>query len=506
MSEFITKKQPSSTLVTITDQLELKLIEIITNNYKPSTSELNDDDGKSEISKDFSTKCESYIANADALNLIRTILKTKDAMNTLFQLDPIDDCISSFSILCNLLSKLDHDNDDNNKGDANASMDICKEVVSVISSRDYDIDVSKRIVLLFTLYNLRCNGNEKCYLLSCIIALCSSTPSSSLLLLQQQHQQHSSVISSTTVKDDIKDNDSAGISSSSLVSDMIQVDRINQVLTEWDVDVSNRQLLFKSIVDAMKKITLMGGNDACNATTAAATDADEEDEKHALSSDDIYHAQCMRQKYLLLIIETHADSSKVDKLVLEYAEEASLGAIRDPITLFNEQRGMLGYQVIKKLQSTNKPLYDLLNIFQVGTLEDYQTFLNKNPNAFTALNLVQDDCLRHIRLLTFLSLASQGYKEIPYKTVADKLQIPLDDVESWVISAVSYNLVTAKMDQLEEVVMVEKYLVRSFGFGTQEWKELHMKLLEWKDHVKFVLDGLKECDNVQSQVLSTTTN
>lgn len=119
---------------------------------------------------------------------------------------------------------------------------------------------------------------------------------------------------------------------------------------------------------------------------------------------------------------------------------------------------------------------------------------------------MQEDCLRHIRLLTFLSLASQGYKEIPYKTVADKLQIPLDDVESWVISAVSYNLVTAKMDQLEEVVMVEKYLVRSFGFGTQEWKELHMKLLEWKEHVKFVLDGLKECDNVQSQVLSTTTN
>lgn len=496
MSEVVTKKQPSSTLVTITDQLELKLIEIITNNYKPSTSNANDD-GKSELSKDFSTKCESYIANADALNLIRTILKTKDAMNTLFQLDPIDDCISSFSILCNLLSKLDHENDDNKKSNANASMDICKEVVAVISSRDYDIDVSKRIVLLFTLYNLRCNGNEKCYLLSCIIGLCSSTPSSSLLLLQQQHQQHSS----TTLKDDIKDNDSSGISSSSLVSDMIQVDRINQVLTEWDVDVCNRQLLFKSVVDAMKKITLMGGN-----ATTAASDGDEEDEKHALSSDDIYHAECMRQKYLLLIIETHTDSSKVDKLVLEYAEEASLGAIRDPITLFNEQRGMLGYEVIKKLQSTNKPLYDLLNIFQVGTLEDYQTFLNKNPNAFTALNLVQEDCLRHIRLLTFLSLASQGYKEIPYKTVADKLQIPLDDVESWVISAVSYNLVTAKMDQLEEVVMVEKYLVRSFGFGTQEWKELHMKLLEWKEHVKFVLDGLKECDNVQSQVLSTTTN
>ena len=53
----------------------------------------------------------------------------------------------------------------------------------------------------------------------------------------------------------------------------------------------------------MKEITLMGGN-----ATTAASDGDEEDEKHALSSDDIYHAECMRQKYLLLIIETHTDS------------------------------------------------------------------------------------------------------------------------------------------------------------------------------------------------------
>lgn len=318
---------------------------------------------------------------------------------------------------------------------------VCREIVEVLEKEDMGI------VLLFTLYNLRSRGEEKCFILSRIISTCASTPKSSLLLLRGE--------------------------SESLLSDMIQVDRIKKTLEEWGVSVEENRKLYRTIVDAMKKISAMGVGEV-------------------LSEDDLVYAEGMRQKFLLVIIETYTDASSVDKEALEAAEEASLGAIRDPITLFNEQRGMLGYEAIKKLQTTNKPLYDLLNIFQVGTLEDYQSFL-KSSTPPPSLNT--EDLLRHIRLLSLLSLSSQGYKELPYQTIADKLQISKEDVESWVISAVSHGLITAKMDQLEEVVMVEKYLVRSFGFGTREWGELHKRLVEWKEHVRYVLDGLKECDD-----------
>jgi hypothetical protein len=55
-------------------------------------------------------------------------------------------------------------------------------------------------------------------------------------------------------------------------------------------------------------------------------------------------------------------------------------------------------------------------------------------------------------------------------------------VEKWIISAVSSGLMSAKMDQLSQVVMVEQCVVRSFGMG--EWKVLQARLHGWKKNVR----------------------
>jgi len=238
----MTESKPSSTLVTITDQLELKLLEIISSTHKSQTS--------TSIPAPFLTKCETYIANADALNLIRTILHQPEAIKSLLSLDALDDVISAFSILYNLLSKIN---------DTQEEYNVCREIVKLLEGEE------RNIVLLFTLYNLRSRGEEKCFLLSKIISICASTPSSSLLLL--------------------RGNESNEVSSS-LLSDMIQVDRMKQTLEEWGVSGEDTQMLYRSIVDAMGKISKM--------------DVGEE----SLTSDDLFHAECMRQKYLLVIIET----------------------------------------------------------------------------------------------------------------------------------------------------------------------------------------------------------
>ena len=88
------------------------------------------------------------------------------------------------------------------------------------------------------------------------------------------------------------------------------------------------------------------------------------------------------------------------------------------------------------------------------------------------------------------SLATE-HEEIPYDAIASTLRVDEDDVESWVIAAVSSGLVSAKMDQLvQRVVMVEKCAVRRFGI--EQWKILQERLNVWKKNVKGVLDGLKQ--------------
>lgn len=78
----------------------------------------------------------------------------------------------------------------------------------------------------------------------------------------------------------------------------------------------------------------------------------------------------------------------------------------------------------------------------------------------------------------------------------------MDQVEPWVISAVSSGLMNAKMDQLSQVVMVEQCVVRSFGMD--EWKVLQTRLHGWKKNVGNIITALKQ--QQQQQVSSSNSN
>lgn len=137
------------------------------------------------------------------------------------------------------------------------------------------------------------------------------------------------------------------------------------------------------------------------------------------------------------------------------------------------------------LKNDNPPLYSLLEIFQQGKLEDFQSF----PHDLSAYNINKEDAIRNMRLLSLCSLATE-YEQIPYDAIATTLQVDKADVEFWVIDAVSSGLLTAKMDQLQGVVLVERCAVRRFGI--EQWKILQTRLNVWSKNVKGVLDGLKQ--------------
>ena len=114
---------------------------------------------------------------------------------------------------------------------------------------------------------------------------------------------------------------------------------------------------------------------------------------------------------------------------------------------------------------------------------------NKQPqpdktSAFSACELDEEDCTRNMCLLSLVSLAGE-HEEIPYGAVASTLGIQEDEVEKWVIRAVSSGLMEAKMDQLRKVVLVERCAVRQFG--AKEWQSLKVRLDKWKSNVKGVL-------------------
>jgi hypothetical protein len=95
-----------------------------------------------------------------------------------------------------------------------------------------------------------------------------------------------------------------------------------------------------------------------------------------------------------------------------------------------------------------------------------------------------------MKILSLCSLAADQ-EEIPYSSVAQALQLSSEDqVESWVIAAVSSGLLAAKMDQLQRKVLVERSIVRKFDI--EQWKALQTELTLWKNNVRGILEAFKQ--------------
>ena len=143
-------------------------------------------------------------------------------------------------------------------------------------------------------------------------------------------------------------------------------------------------------------------------------------------------------------------------------------------------------------------LFALLKVFQEGKLEDYHSYIKSNSgeSILSQWWLSPEDCSRHMRILSLCSLAAE-HEEIPYVVVADTLQTDAGEVEKWVIDAVSSGLLSAKMDQLQQKVMVERSVVRKFDM--EQWKALQSRLHLWKRNVGGILEAYKQSMKQQQQ-------
>ena len=194
-----------------------------------------------------------------------------------------------------------------------------------------------------------------------------------------------------------------------------------------------------------------------------------------------------KQRFLLLLVESYGKD--LDGPGRQAAQQATIGAIRDPIALFRQQRSLLGLPAIQALEKDQPALWSLLKIFQEGKFSDYQAYVQKNASALAQWNLDAAVCEKNMRILTVCSLAAE-HEEIPYQVIADTLAIAPNTVEGQVIAAVNSGLLEAKMDQLAQKVMVERCVVRKFDID--EWKGLQKRLQTWRKNVGGILEALKQ--------------
>ncbi|CAE8609443.1 unnamed protein product [Polarella glacialis] len=94
-----------------------------------------------------------------------------------------------------------------------------------------------------------------------------------------------------------------------------------------------------------------------------------------------------------------------------------------------------------------------------------------------------------MRLLTLATVA-HGRSELSLEEVASSLDESPDNVERWVVRAISEGVLDGRIDQLNRKVLVKSAFQRKFD--TNEWAFLDGKLSCWIENLEHVIKFIGE--------------
>ncbi|WZZ63386.1 hypothetical protein YC2023_063493 [Brassica napus] len=247
--------------------------------------------------------------------------------------------------------------------------------------------------------------------------------------------------------------------------------KIDNFLKEWNVDTNDQRELFLAIANVLR-------------------------ENKSLVNESL--------KFLTKYLATFSND---DAQVLGEAKEEAVRAVIEFVkasSIF--QCDLLDLPAVAQLEKDAKyaPVYQLLKIFLTQRLNAYSEFKAANSECLQSYGLVDEDCVTKMRLLSLVDLASDESGKIPYTSIKDTLQVKEEEVELWIVKAITAKLIDCKMDQMNQVVIVRQVLsIETFllidmytrcserEFGSKQWQSLRTKLATWRDNIGNVISTIE---------------
>ncbi|KAL0744636.1 hypothetical protein Bca4012_086149 [Brassica carinata] len=232
--------------------------------------------------------------------------------------------------------------------------------------------------------------------------------------------------------------------------------KIDNFLKEWNIDIKDQRELFLAIANVLR-------------------------ENKSLVNDSL--------KFLTKYLATFSNE---DAQVLDEAKEEAVRAVIEFVkasSIF--QCDLLDLPAVAQLEKDTKyaPVYQLLKIFLTQRLNAYSEFRASNSECLQSYGLVDEDCVTKMRLLSLVDLASDESGKIPYTSIKDTLQVKEEEVELWIVKAITAKLIDCKMDQMNQVVIVSRCSEREFG--SKQWQSLRTKLATWRDNIENVISTIE---------------
>ena len=318
----------SSKLVNTSEAFELRLVHYL---------------GNHDATCPFVLECETFISKGDAPSLLRAIFEHRPALDVLFDNQHLNqsnsfvnalgnagfgsskDGIHAFSLLCALLDRIPNTDDS-------------KQVMGLIIEKVEGYQISKeengdaqngdkanltqsivesKLTMLCALYNLRNDGEEKCWILARILHSCAFGGDDEC------------VLSLLPGRD-------------STLGTLLEKNNLGNLLAGLEGN--------QSLHSGYKRELYLSASNASAKVEEVCLEKGMEKEASI--------ANGSKQRFLLKMLSTYSNAEEVDEYALSAAKKAAVGAICDPISLFHQQRCIMSLIPVIALEKDSGKCFD----------------------------------------------------------------------------------------------------------------------------------------------------
>jgi translation initiation factor 3 subunit M len=176
------------------------------------------------------------------------------------------------------------------------------------------------------------------------------------------------------------------------------------------------------------------------------------------------------------------------------AHDLSLRALKSALThpTHFDFQDLTDLDSIQALRNSDPIYFQLLEIFNSDSLDDYNDFKDEHDGWVDESGLDGAALNRKMRLLTLASMAASAgqTRSLAYDKIAKALQIPSEDVEMWVIDVIRAGLVEGKLSQSNQTFLIHRSTYRVFG--DNQWREVASRLDMWRNSLVGVLQVIQQ--------------
>ncbi|CAL1547109.1 unnamed protein product [Lymnaea stagnalis] len=237
----------------------------------------------------------------------------------------------------------------------------------------------------------------------------------------------------------------------------VDLEKIKRWISLWEISSAKVQMLYRTLHESLT---------ACNMREIAT-------------------------KVMIELLGTYTEDNASQ--ARDDAHKCIVTCLADPNTFLMDH--LLSLKPVKFLEG--ELIHDLLTIFVSGKLTQYQQFYKNHTDFINSLGPSHEENLRKMRLLTFMQMC-ENRKEMDFSVIQEEMQLDKDQVEEFVIDVLKTKAVKARIDQIQEKVIVSSTTFRTFS--KHHWQVIRQHLSTWQNNLARLEVNFENVSLIQSQV------